>query len=119
MMQSRIKLSVAACVLVFSLGCGSPELTVIVENGSRETISIAAVVTSWGNTHQITNIHASETASLKYRAKEGEYHAEITMVSGRKISTEPVYVTPLMDLIDHIVVDDTGATIVRKRPTEK
>lgn len=90
--------------LLVSISCGRNTGTVSLVNKSEEPISRTTFTMSWGETLEVTNLDPAEIATVNYRVREGDYRVEVVFRSGKRLHTEPIYVTSGFDYQDQITV---------------
>ena len=76
--QGRRRAVVALLLtLLVSVSCSSNTGTVSLFNKAEEPISRATLTMSWGDTFDVINLDPSESATINYRVREGEYRVEV------------------------------------------
>lgn len=104
MSQARTTVAAVLMAWVASVSCGRSAGTVTLVNNADEPISRATLNMSWGEAVEMTDIDPSETATMSYRVREGDYRVEVVFRSGKRLETDTFYVTSGFDFQDHITV---------------
>lgn len=103
-----------------SVSCGRNTGSVSVLNKAEEPIVKAKLATSWGETVEVTDVGTSEAKTLNYRvSKEGDYRVDVVFRSGKRLTTDTVYVTPGFDYQDRIIVTPSEIQVSHAPVTAK
>lgn len=89
MSHSRTTVAAMLVALVASVSCSRNTGTVSLVNRADEPISRATLNMSWGETVEVTDVDPSETATMNYRVREGDYRVEVVFRSGKRLETTP------------------------------
>lgn len=100
--------------LLLSVACGSHTGTVSVLNKAEEPISRATLNMSWGEKVEVTDLDPSESATLNYRVREGDYRVEVVFRSGKRLETDGGYIASGVDYQDQITVTSSEIQLTHK-----
>src|SRR6476660_3349746 len=101
MRHSVTILGAALMASLLTASCTRNTGRVSLVNKSTDTISRATLVFSWGERIDVIDLPPSRTATLHYRAREGDFRVEVVFRSGKRLTTGVVaYVTTGVDFRD-------------------
>jgi hypothetical protein len=98
----RVGLLLSAALVIVT--CGRSVGTVSLVNQAEEPISRATITMSWGETLEVRDLNPAGIATMNYDVREGDYRIEVVFRSGKRLTTDTVYVTPGFSYQDRITV---------------
>jgi hypothetical protein len=67
---------------------------------------------SWGEKIGVTNLNPSDTATVTYRVREGDFRVDVVFRSGKRLKTDRAYIATGVDYRDQITVTASEIQVV-------